>query len=139
MLLKLKRNWFSATEIIGLLYAYNDGDLDNSLLRVFSLEDIERPVKIKGQTAIPVGRYEIEWAWSPHFKKQVLMLKDVPNFDRIYLHAGTKHEDTEGCILLGIIKSGNRLVRSEPAVAAVYQLVGDALARKEEVLIEITH
>ena len=137
MLLKLKRLWKSEKSTIGTLMVYNDNDLDNSLLRVFSLEDVERPEKIKGETAIPKGRYEITWTYSPSFKKDVLMLLDVPNFDRIYIHAGNRSADTEGCILCGVIRRNDRIEMSREAVSAVYQLVGEALERAEKVFIDI--
>jgi hypothetical protein len=137
MLLKLKRTWKSDNTTIGTLLAYADNDLDNSLLRVFTLEDVERKEKIKEETAITKGRYAIVWTYSPSFKKDVLMLTDVPNFERIYIHAGNRSADTEGCILCGLIRRNDRIEMSREAVSAVYQLVGEALERGEKVFIDI--
>jgi hypothetical protein len=139
MLLKLVRTWRTEKSTIGLLYAYNDNDPANSIFRCFTLEDVEREVKIKGQTAIPKGTYEIAWTWSPKFKRDVLMLLNVPNFERIYFHGGNKSEDTEGCILCGLHRNpdNNKINFSAYAIAALYQLVGEALEKKEKVQIEI--
>jgi hypothetical protein len=140
MLLKLKRVWKSLITSIGTLHVYNDGDLENSILRVFTLEDVEREdgIKVFGKTAIPKGRYEIVWTYSQGFKRNVLMLLNVENFDRIYIHAGNKAEDTLGCIICGLIRGVDRLTMSTQAVDAVYLLVGQALERKEMVFIEIS-
>ena len=137
MILNLVRTWKTAKSTIGLLYAYLDNDMENSIFRFYTLEDVERAVKIKGQTAIPTGSYEIVWDWSKKFQKQVLMLKDVHNFDRIYIHAGVKAEDTEGCILCGLIRKDDLIVMSAPAVSAVYHEVGEALKKGEKVIINI--
>lgn len=137
MILKIKRTWRTDKSTIGLLYIYNDKDPENSLLRVFTLEDIEREVKIKGQTAIPKGSYELEWTWSPKFQRNVIMLKDVPNFSRVYFHAGNKSSETEGCILSGLIREKDKVVMSNQANAAIYSLVGAALDRKEKVILTI--
>lgn len=139
MKLILQRTWRTEKTTIGLLYAYNDSDLGNSLFRCFTLEDVERDVKVKGATAIPKGAYEIAWTWSPKFRKEVLMLLNVPNFERIYFHAGNKSEDTEGCILCGLFRNpdNNRIGFSTPATNALYQIVGEAMSRGEKITIEI--
>lgn len=64
-----------------------------------------RPVsewKIKGETAIPVGRYKIERTWSPRFSMMMPQLIDVPGFEGIRIHPGNTTDDTEGCILPGM-------------------------------------
>lgn len=84
----------------------------DGVFNCFSLEDKKRQEKIKGATCIPSGRYKIELRQEghihEHYKKQynwhkgVLWLKDVPNFQYIYIHIGNFPQDTEGCILTGI-------------------------------------
>lgn len=137
MILKLGRKWKTEKSTIGTLHVFNDNDLENSLLRVFTLEDVERDVKIHGKTAIPKGKHKIVWTYSTKFKRNVLMLLNVENFSRIYIHAGNFAEDTEGCIICGLVRRKDKVEMSTQAVAAVYLLVGEALARKEEVYIEI--
>lgn len=66
----------------------------------YTLEDPQRKEKIWGQTAIPAGMYRVCTTWSTKLKREVLMLSDVPGFDRVYVHSGNKAEDTEGCVLI---------------------------------------
>lgn len=72
-------------------------------------EDVVREVvgvpvsewKIKGQTAIPAGRYEIVIDMSTRFGKLMPHLLNVPGFDGIRIHPGNTDHDTEGCLLPG--------------------------------------
>lgn len=138
MYLKLKRIWKGEKCVIGTLHAYNDDDLDGSIHRCFTLEDVERAEKIKGETAIPKGIYNVVLTWSPKFRREVMMLENVPNFDRIYIHAGNDQDDTEGCILVGNIRRGTeRIDKSTAALSDVMQLFNEAKARGESVKIEI--
>lgn len=136
MELILKRTWISPKSVIGLLYLYDvDGD---SLFRCFTLEDVERNEKIWGQTAIPKGRYRILKTYSPKFKREVFMLENVPNFERIYIHAGNSPDDTDGCILCGFRRYENRITRSREAVSVVYEIIQEAFDRSELVFITVS-
>lgn len=84
--------------------------------RCFSLEDEIADVKVPGRTCIPEGRYEVRLTWSPKFGKVLPELKNVPGFSGIRIHAGNTAKDTDGCILLGVQRSGVNLVQSRPAV-----------------------
>jgi len=83
------------------------------LFQAYALEDEFRADKIKGETRIPAGIYEIviqqdetpktkqyQEKYKTWFVKH-LMLKDVPGFVGIYIHIGNEDADTDGCILLG--------------------------------------
>ena len=43
----------------------------------YTLEDAERPVKIKGETAIPTGTYTVIVTMSPRFKKELPLIMNV--------------------------------------------------------------
>ena len=73
---------------------------------------IDANKKIKKETAIPAGFYEIDLnTQSPKYAAQgwarelcdakMPRLKDVPLFGGILIHPGNTPTDTEGCILVG--------------------------------------
>jgi hypothetical protein len=72
-----------------------------------TLEDVCRirggdcSLKIYGQTAIPEGRYLVEWMWWDKHNNWYPHLLNVPCFTGILIHSGVTAKDTEGCILLG--------------------------------------
>lgn len=130
MELKLVRNVFSDKSTIGELFI--DGAHE-----CFTLEDVVRPVKIKSETAIPAGTYEVDVSFSAKFKKLLPELLNVPNFEGIRIHSGNKPEDTEGCILVGQTESEDFIGSSRAAFAPLFAKIQDAL-KSEKVFIEIT-
>jgi len=58
--------------------------------------------KIWGKTAIPYGVYKFKMVYSPHFKRVLPLLQNVPNFTAVEIHNGTTDLDTRGCILVGV-------------------------------------
>lgn len=87
-------------------------DLGRPLFQGYTLEDEFRPSKVKGETRIPAGVYEIviqtidtpktfQYRQKYSWFMSHLMLKDVPDFVGIYIHIGNTDEDTDGCLLLG--------------------------------------
>lgn len=81
--------------------------------------------KVKGQTAIPVGRYEVKKTKSARFGGDMLQLMDVPGFSGIRIHAGNSAVDTEGCVLTGTdigdksITGAQTITHSRDALAKV--------------------
>lgn len=71
----------------------------------YTLEDVERVKKIAKETAIPTGTYEIRLTESPRFGTVLPELLNVPNFTDIRIHWGNTAGKTEGCILVGSVKS----------------------------------
>ena len=94
MNLTLKRFWFTDKSTIGCLYI-------DDIFECFTLEDVVREVKIQNETAIPEGKYQVIINWSPHFKKVLPRLVNVPNFEGVLIHTGNFPKDTGGCILVG--------------------------------------
>ena len=68
----------------------------------YCLEDTVREdgCKIKGETAIPAGKYEVRLTMSTRFKRITPQLIDVPDFEGIRIHGGNSSLDTEGCLLI---------------------------------------
>ena len=91
-------------------------DTDRGLRQDMPLEEIKRR-KVYGQTAIPAGRYPIQLRVSPRLKDRPYakpyggkfpVLEDVPGFSGVMIHPGTTVEDTRGCLLVGMLRSGIR-------------------------------
>lgn len=129
MELHVKRMQFSETSTLGELAI--DGQFE-----CYTLEDRVRPVKIKGRTAIPEGRYEVIINFSQRFQRQLPLLLGVPNFEGVRIHPGNTAADTEGCILVGDTKSENFIGQSR---AAFERLFGKLKAGSEsaKIFIEI--
>lgn len=97
--------------------------------------------KIPGKTAIPAGRYKVTLEYSGKFGADTMTLNDVPGYTYVRMHPGNDAEDTDGCILLGLRGGMASLIggSSRPAVELVKSLVKQAIARDEEVWIDINN
>lgn len=140
MKLTLKRIALKPTYTIGKLYIDDNYFCD-------TLEDTVRDLnkdgkfdngekKIKGETAIPYGTYEIKWTYSPRFKKYTPQLMNVPSFEGIRIHAGNTNASTSGCLLLGENKKVGMVLNSKATIAKFCPIIKDACA-KGKVTIEI--
>ncbi len=108
----------------------------------YTLEDVDRKmesggVKQYGTTAIPRGTYRVVLDMSSRFKRIMPHVLDVPGFAGIRIHKGNTAEDTDGCILVGVVRSGDRLINSAAAYERLMMLLEDADARDEPVTIEV--
>lgn len=140
MKLTLKRIALRQTYTIGKLYiddAYFCDTLEDTVRDTNKSGKFDNgEQKIKGKTAIPYGMYEIKWTYSPRFKKYTPQLMNVPSFEGIRIHAGSTHEDTAGCLLLGENKKVGMVLNSRATIAKFYPIIKDACA-KGKVTIEI--
>ncbi len=86
---------------------YRDG-----IFQCYVLEDSVRDTKVKGQTCIPMGVFKLGlnyWGGMntaykkrfPEMHQGMIEIKDIPNFNNVYMHIGNTHEDTSGCLLVG--------------------------------------
>ena len=130
MNLKLIRKYPATDCVIGELYV-------NGTFECFTCEDIERPVKLKGVTAIPRGNYEVVITFSDRFKTPLPLLLNVPNYDGVRIHTGNTSLDTEGCILPGAGKTKNSVTQSRVAFTALFAKL-NAAAQREKIFLEIT-
>lgn len=112
----------------------------------YTLEDVERPgvgtdssKKVYGETAIPPGRYKVTVTLSHRFKREMVLLLSVPNFEGIRVHSGNTSEDTHGCILVARNRLNLDKIYGDSRMleASFTSLVKKALALKESVYINV--
>lgn len=147
MKLKLVRISSQADSTSGVLFIDDE-------FACYTLEDEQREVKVYGETAIPLGTYDIKFrnvgGFHDRYKKRftglhvgMLELQDVPNFQFILIHCGNTDENTAGCILLGDSQENNLLMpdgfigKSTQAYKRVYKQISDELVKGNKVTIEI--
>jgi hypothetical protein len=133
--LLLDRKEYDKDSTLGDLYL--DG-----VFECVTLEDqVREGPKVKGETAIPEGTYEVLLTHSPRFKRTLPLLVDVPGFDGIRIHPGNTADDTEGCLLVGEnvsnVSGKPFLIHSRAAFDRLYQKLVAAAARREAMTIEI--
>jgi hypothetical protein len=113
MKLTLKREPSTTKSTPGKLYV--DG-----VFECYTLEDVVRPSKIYGETAIPAGTYKVIISMSNRFKRLLPLLLNVPNYEGIRIHPGNTDKDTEGCILPGVTRSVDFVGNSRVAFDALF-------------------
>ena len=112
--------------------------VEDTLFRCHTLEDLERVVKIKTKTAIPVGRYKMKLSMSKKFSRITLEVLDVPNYDGIRIHCGNDESHTEGCPLVAWSRSDGRVIRSRPCELALTSLAIQADQQGESLWLTVT-
>jgi len=100
----------------------------------YTLEDIERDVKVKSETAIPKGTYKVIINQSNRFKRLMPLLLNVPNFEGVRIHAGNSNHDTEGCILVGQNRSVDYITKSRKA----YEILFAKMKLAKEITLTIS-
>ena len=114
MKIEVKRLYKTENSTIGELAI--DGKFE-----CYTLEDKERTVKIKGETAISKGTYKVIINQSNRFKKLLPLLLNVPNFEGVRIHPGNSNHDTEGCILVGQSISKDYISKSRKAFEKLFK------------------
>lgn len=93
----------------------------DGVFECYTLEDVVRPVKVYGQTAVPPGNYRVVLTMSPRFKRVLPLLLEVPNFEGIRIHPGNTDKDTEGCVLVGQTRSRDFVGNSRAAFDVLFK------------------
>ena len=118
----------------------------------YSLEDEYRNEKVKHETRVPAGTYQIQLRKVGGFNaryakkygdfhKGMLHVQDVPGFEYILIHTGNTDEHTSGCLIVGDSQENNQLLKngfigkSVQAYKRIYTPIATALENGEEVTI----
>ncbi|MDG1950302.1 MAG: DUF5675 family protein [bacterium] len=124
---------------LGLLFDVTDG----REFLCYTLEDEHRDVKVKHETRIPAGTYNLklrEWGGThERYKKRfknihegMIEILDVPGFTHILIHCGNDAKDTSGCLLLGNSQTENVVSNgfvgeSSAAYRRIYPLIANSI------------
>lgn len=121
-LLLIRKN-YSLDCTIGELFIVDYAN--NKTIKICNtLEDACTAKKIKGESAIPTGKYEVQFTMSNRFKKMLPLLIDVPNYAGVRIHNGNTEKNTEGCILVGMhTDNATKIWSCQPALDAVIRLI----------------
>lgn len=95
-------------------------DVDRGLDDSMTEEEI-RSIKVKGQTAIPVGIYTVLMTYSPKYQKIMPLINNVKGYSGIRIHSGNSAKDTEGCLLVGKNTVVGRLTDSRNTFNALFK------------------
>lgn len=134
----------------GLLFEDSDIGL---LFMAYTLEDEHRVLKVKGETRIPAGIYNInfrhEGGFNERYKKRfqsihkgMLEICEVPAFKYVLIHCGNTDEHTAGCLLVGDSQENNKIIKdgfigkSTNAYKRIYPDIAKELIKGNEVTIE---
>lgn len=122
MNITLKRTTFTNKTTIGELTFDNQKyytleDVDRKLTSTMKLEDIKK-IKVKSETCIPYGTYQIVWSFSNRFQKFMPELVNVPGFEGIRMHVGNYANYTE---YLKNIPKTKEVTLKEPIFIDVYE------------------
>ena len=115
-------------------------DRDRGLEQAMPIDIIQR-LKVKGQTAIPTGTYELSMRHiSPKYSKKKAFaftggvmprLLNVPGYEGVLIHSGNTAADSEGCILVGDNKAVGKVLNSMATFKALWSILNQ---RKTEPL-----
>ena len=130
MTLRVIREPSTAAATLGIL-------LIDGVFACWTLEDVVRPVKIPGETAIPAGRYDVRLSLSQRFQKLLPEVLAVPGFTGIRVHAGNTQADTAGCLLVGRIRAYDRVEESKLALMNVMEHLRRATTAGDPITITI--
>lgn len=159
MKLKLRRTAKKSKYTIGHLYMQDKQngewgflcdtieDKDRGLDQSMTLANIER-IKVKHETAIPTGTYEIQMdVVSGTFVKKdtykafcggkVPRLKYVKGFSGILIHSGTDQNSSSGCIIVGENKVVGKVINSWATFKRIYSILKRAYNNGEKITLEI--
>ena len=144
LLLALVRDIFTDDATLSTLsigpdrFGYVCEDEDRGLMQRWTEEQI-RSVKVKSETAIPVGTYRVSKTWSPKYERLMYLVHVVPGFAGIRSHSGNDDDDTAGCLLPGLTRDPAKMMvfRSREAVLRLEAVLDQAEADGSEIWIAI--
>lgn len=142
-MIEIIRDTFTVHSTIGSLFL-------NGNFICFTLEDVCRPdgVKIKGETAIPKGDYDLIINHSNRFNRLMPLIYNCPdlsviNYSQkwtgIRIHPGNSNADTDGCILVGKEKKTDWVSGSNDAYNELFAILEPLCSNGNSIKLNITN
>lgn len=116
------------TYCIGRLYINGEyfcdtlEDTDRGLDDAMPIEEIKAK-KVYGETAIPQGKYQLIFNYSPKYKKTTPLLLNVKGYEGVRIHSGNTPKDTLGCVLVGRNKVVGQVIDSRNTYNALVERI----------------
>lgn len=137
----LRQNKFDSCTISevyvnGTFFSYCLEDKDRGLHQDMPPKDI-MAIKVKGQTAIPTGTYNVAYTYSPKFRKMLPLVDNVPGYSGIRFHPLNNDKDTEGCIGFGWWTGDERIIASKLYTDRMIRMIANAIDIGDTVTLEI--
>ncbi|AWW32117.1 hypothetical protein DN752_19335 [Echinicola strongylocentroti] len=146
-----------AAGTVTVLRYMDDGETTLGLLFLrnkffaYTLEDTFRVEKVKHETRIPAGKYQLDFnrqvtPMTERYRHRMpwfdfhLEIKDVPDFSQICIHIGNTHSDTSGCVLIADgVSAGlpRSIVQSTLTYEKFYKIIHGLLQTNEQVTIQV--
>lgn len=114
----------------------------NGLFLCNTCEDADRFLekggkKLDGITAIPRGVYDVGVTFSNRFQKPLPQLFDVPGYSGVRIHGGNKAEDSQGCILVGQVRTNTGIAKCAESLQRIISMIEDCDDSGGKATIEI--
>lgn len=122
--------------INGVYFCDTIEDKDRGLTNDMTEAEIKRK-KVYGETAIPIGRYTVDWTMSAKYGKMMPEVKKVKGFSGIRIHSGNTAKDSLGCILLGKNTEVGKVTSSRVWTNKFYEQMKSAIERGEGITLDI--
>ena len=142
MEIHIERRWKKPAYTIGIMsidgkrFCETLEDTDRGLKKSMSTGEIAE-IKVKGQTAIPSGRYQVLLTYSPKFRKDMPLIDGVPGYSGVRIHPGNTAADTEGCVLVGENKAVGKVLNSRHWFGILYEKIKSEINQGKKVWITI--
>jgi hypothetical protein len=129
MKLHLLRQYFTQNSIIGNLYI--DGKHECLTMELPWLDNLPQ------KSCIPEGTYPVGMWDSPHFRREVPILCNVPGRSSIEIHIANEPKELRGCIAVGSYRGNDFIGHSRDAFETLFTRLQTALAGGEIITITI--
>ena len=122
-------------------------DKDRGLKQDMSLAEIKQK-KVKHQTAIPAGTYDVtlnvvspKYSQKPWYVQlcgaKMPRILNIPGYDGVLIHPGNTANDTSGCLIVGKNTVVGKVTESRVVFKQLYTKLKEAVSSGQKITITI--